>query len=130
MRAGRQRRKLVDDQLNEKREKYPLAAARVVVEFKLRRAKGCKVSKLWLKKKMRLAIEACYGKDKGDKFKASNNWFDRFKKRHSISFRRRSNKKNSAEDGRETIQRFHRDLRKAVKSKRRRNKCRMHNLAI
>lgn len=131
VRAGRQRRKLVDDQLNEKREKYPLAAARVVVEFKLRRAKGCKVSKLWLKKKMKLAIEACYGKDKADKFKASNNWFDRFKKRHGISFRRRSNKKkNSAEDGRETIQRFHRDLRKAVKSKRRRNKSRMHNSAI
>lgn len=84
MRAGRPRRKLVDDQLNEKREKYPLAAARVVVEFKLRRAKGCKVSKLWLKKKMKLAIEACYGKDKADKFKASNNWFDRFKKRHGI----------------------------------------------
>lgn len=80
---------------------------------------------------MKLAIEACYGKDKADKFKASNNWFDRFKKRHGISFRRRSNKKkNSAEDGRETIQRFHRDLRKAVKSKRRRNKSRMHNLAI
>lgn len=90
LRAARQRRKLVDDKLNKKREKYPLAAARVIVEFKLRQAKGCKISKLWLKKKMKATIETCYGKDEADKFKASNNWFDRFKRRHSISFRRRS----------------------------------------
>ncbi|KAJ7380544.1 hypothetical protein OS493_009010 [Desmophyllum pertusum] len=90
LRAARQRRKLVDDKLNKKREKYPLAAVRVIVEFKLRRAKGCKISKLWLKKKMKATIETCYGKDEADKFKASNNWFDRFKRRHSISFRRRS----------------------------------------
>ena len=48
-----------------KREKFPLAAARVVVEFKLRRAKGCKISKLWLKKKMKEKVEACYGKEPG-----------------------------------------------------------------
>ena len=125
LRAARQRRKLVDDKLNKKREKYPLAAVRVVVEFKLRRAKGCKVSKLWLKKKMKSTIEACYGKDEADKFKASNNWFDRFKRRHNISLRRRSNKKkNSADHGRETIQRFHQNLRKAVKTRRRRNNSR------
>ena len=95
------------------------------MEFKLRRAKGCKVSKLWLKKKMKSTIETCYGKDEADKFKASNNWFDRFKRRHNISLRRRSNKKkNSADHGRETIQRFHQNLRKAVKTRRRRNNSR------
>ena len=49
VKAARQRRKLVGDKAKNS-EKYPLAAVRVIVEFKLRRAKGCKVSKLWLKK--------------------------------------------------------------------------------
>ena len=71
---------------------------------------------------MKQKIESCYGKEVADKFKASNNWFQRFKRRHKISLRRRTNKKkNAANDGRETIQRFHRDLRKAVQSKRRRD---------
>ena len=52
------------------------------------------MSKLWLKKKMKSYIEECYGKEKASKFKGSQNWFQRFKKRHGISFRRRTNKKN------------------------------------
>lgn len=43
-RPTRQRRQLVCGKV--KAEKFPLAAERVVVEFKLRRAKGCKISKL------------------------------------------------------------------------------------
>lgn len=70
---------------------------------------------------MKKKIESCYGKEEADKFKASNNWFQRFKRRHNISLRRRTNKKKNAADGRETIQRFHRHLRKAVQSKRRRD---------
>ena len=50
MKATRQRRKLIGDK-TKNIEKYPLASARAIVDFKLRRAKGCKVSKLWLKKK-------------------------------------------------------------------------------
>lgn len=46
-----------------KAEKFPLAAQRVVVERAKGRAKGCKVSKLWLKKKTKEKIEACYGKE-------------------------------------------------------------------
>ena len=46
-RPTRQRRQLVSGKV--KGKKFPLAAERVVVEFKLRRAKGCKISKLWLK---------------------------------------------------------------------------------
>ena len=107
-RPTRQRRQLVCGKV--KAEKFPLAAERVVVEFKLRRAKGFKISKLWLKKKMKEKVEACYGKQAAQKFKASVNWFQRFKKRHNIAFRRRSNKKKSAaSDGKETIQRFHRN---------------------
>ena len=71
---------------------------------------------------MKQKIESCYGKEEASKFKASHNWFQRFKRRHNISLRRRTNKKkNAANDGRETIQQFHRDLRKAVQSKRRRS---------
>ncbi|CAH3177905.1 unnamed protein product [Porites evermanni] len=50
-RPTRQRRQLACGKV--KAEKFPLAAECVVVEFKLRRAKGCKISKLWLKKKMK-----------------------------------------------------------------------------
>ena len=115
-----QRRELAGSKVKNS-EKYPLASARVIVEFKLRRAKGCKVSKLWLKKKMKSKIEECYGKEEATRFKGSDNWFYRFKKRHGISFRRRTNKKKeAADDGRQTIQKFHRDLREAVKSRRRR----------
>ena len=93
VKATRKRRKLIGDKAKNS-EKYPLASARVIVDFKLRRAKGCKVSKLWLKKKMKSYIEECYGKEEASKFKGSQNCFQRFKKRHGISFRRRTNKKN------------------------------------
>lgn len=120
VKAARQRRKLVGEKAK-KSEKYPLAAAGVITAFKLRRAKGCKVSKLWLQKKMKSKIEECYGQEEALKFKGSNNWFQRFKRRHGISFRRRTNKKKlAADDGRQTIQKFHHNLREAVKSKRRR----------
>ena len=126
VKAARQRRKLVGEKAKCS-EKYPLAANRVVLEFKLRREKGCKVSKLWIKKKMKAKIEMYYGEEAASKFKGSDNWFQRFKKRHNISFRRRSNKKkDSAYDGRETVQRFLRNLREAVKSRRRRNNSALH----
>lgn len=87
-----------------KSEKFPLTAERVVVDFKLRRAKGCKTSKLWLKKKIKEKVEACYGKGAAQKFQATDNWFQRFKKRRNIAFRRRSNKKkNPASDGKERV---------------------------
>lgn len=120
-RETRRRRQMVGNKAQNS-EKYPLAAKLLIAEFKLRRAKGSKISKLWMKTKMKKKIESCYGKEVANKFKASNNWFQRFKRRHKISLRRRTNKKkNAANDGRETIQRFHRNLRKALQSKRRRN---------
>ena len=71
---------------------------------------------------MKDKITVCYGKEQAEKFKMSNNWFQRFKKRRDIALRKRSNKKKcSASDGRETIQHFHRNLRKALKTRRRRN---------
>eukprot|EP00794_Sanderia_malayensis_P021070 gene21070-23125_t len=50
--AVRQRRKLSAERPN-KTEKYPAAAKLVALKFKLRRAKGCKVSKMWFCHKMK-----------------------------------------------------------------------------
>ena len=85
--------------------------------------KGSKISKLWIKSKMKKEIESCCGKEEADKFKASDNstGFSDSRK-EIISLRRRTNKKrHSADDARETIQEFHRNLRRAVQSKRRRS---------
>jgi hypothetical protein len=104
-------------------EKYPRASKLLVSEFKLRRAAGSKVSKLWITKTMKSKIEMCYGKEAAERFKGSQNWFQRFKKRHGIVLRRCTNKKkDSADDGRSTIQKFHRNLRKSLKTQRRRNR--------
>eukprot|EP00794_Sanderia_malayensis_P021199 gene21199-23281_t len=121
IRAARQRRKMTGVKANHS-ERYPLAANLLVSEFKLRRAKGSKISKIWFRKKMKSKIEQCYGKKEADKFKASNNWFQRFKRTHKIVLRHRTNKKkDSANDGRKTIQEFHRNLRKSLQTTRRRN---------
>jgi len=122
IREAGQRRKLVSGRWK-KHEKYPLPANLLIAEFKVRRATGCKVTKLWLRKKMKSKIEMCCGKSEADSFKESNNWFQRFKKRHGLVLRRRTNKKkNSADDGREIIQKFHKNFRKFLKTHRRRNK--------
>ena len=77
------------------------------------------MSKLWLKKKMKSCVEECYGKEEASKFKGSQNWFRDL--RNGMVFHFRTNKKKqAADDGRQTIQKFHRDLREAVKSRRRR----------
>lgn len=68
-----------------KGEKFPLAAQRVVVEFKLGRAKGCNISKLWPKKEIKAKIAVCYEKEEAAEFEASNNWFQRFKTRHGVA---------------------------------------------
>ena len=107
-------------------EKYPLAANLLIAEFKVRRAAGCKITKLWFRKKMKANIEMTYGKKGAENFKGSSNWFQRFKKRHNIVQRRRTNKKkNSADDGRLTIQKFHQNLRKSLKTQRRQNRSTM-----
>ena len=114
VRESRQRRKMVGEKAKTS-GRYPCATKLLVAEFKLRRAKGSKISKMWIKSKMKQKIEMCYGKEEADKFKASDNWFQRFKRRNNISLRRRTNKKQlSADAARETIQTFHRNLRKAV----------------
>ncbi len=90
IRASRQRRKMTGVKANHS-ERYPLAANILVSEFKLLRAKGSKISRIWIRKKMISKIEQYYGKQEADKFKASNNWFQRFKLRHQIILRGRTN---------------------------------------
>ena len=121
-RPMRQRRRITANK-SARADKYPLAANLLVAEFKLRRAAGSKVTKLWLKKKMKEKIEACYGTEQAAKFKGSSSWFQRFKRRHNIVLRRRTNKKKvCADDGRDTILKFHRGLRKSLNTKRKRKK--------
>ena len=79
VRASRQTRKMVSEKAKNS-ERYPRATKLLVAEFKLRRARGSKISKLWMKSKMKKKIEMCYGKEAADKFKASDNWFQRFKR--------------------------------------------------
>ena len=87
----------------------------------LRQARGSKISKLWIKSKMKNTIGNCYGKEEADK--AGDNWFQRFKRRNNTSLRRKTSKKRHfADDAREAIQIFHQNLRRAVQSKRRRSR--------
>ena len=50
-RPMRQRRSIAGNR-SQRTDKYPLASNLLIAEFKLRRAAGSKVSKLWLKKKL------------------------------------------------------------------------------
>ena len=86
VREARLRRKMVGERAKNS-ERYPLATKLLVAEFKLRRAKGSKISKLWIKSKMKKKIKICYGKEEANKFKASDSWFQRFKRRNKISLR-------------------------------------------
>lgn len=84
---------------------------------------GTKCPNFGSRKKMKEKIAACYGPEEAAKFKGSSNWFQRFKRRNRIVIRRRTNKKKvCADDGRETIQKFHMDLRRSLNTSRRRNK--------
>ena len=58
MRASRQRRKMVGEKAKNS-ERYPRATKLLVAEFKLRRAQGSKISKLWMRSKMKKKIEMC-----------------------------------------------------------------------
>ena len=116
----RQRRSIAKNRF-QRTDKYPLTSNILLAEFKLRRTARSNVSKPWFKKK--IENRRCYGAEEAEKFEGSSNWFHRFKERHNILLRRRTNKKNVwADDGRDTIQKFNRDLRKALKTQRRRNK--------
>ena len=91
-------------------------------EYKLRQDKGGKVTKQWLKTRMKVALRLKYGDEAADRFKGSRNWLYRFTKRSDISVRRKTNKKQqSSKEKTEIIQEFHRKLRKAVQSRRRRD---------
>lgn len=74
VREARLRRKIFCEKARNS-ERYQLAVKLLLREFKLRQAKGSKISKLWIKSKMKKTIESWYGKGEADKFKASDNWF-------------------------------------------------------
>ena len=104
-----------------KASRYPLAEAMLLEEYKQQRSKGAKVTKHWLRKKMKCALKEKYGENVAKKFQGSKNWLYRFTKRNGISKRRRTNKQKSSTEKTAIIQDFHQELRKAVQSKRRRS---------
>ena len=110
--AARQRRQITSTV--KRRELYPLAVKAVLSAFHKRREKRAKVSKLWFCQKMKSKVKEIYGAAKASSFRCSNNWFQRFKKRHHIAWRNRTNKKkDSKEDSWASIQLFHQSLRRA-----------------
>ena len=97
------------------------AQQKLFKDFKSRRSLGLKVSRKWLRIRMKQCIESIDGIEAAEKFKGSQNWLNAFMKRHSISIRRRTNKKRIGNsDKLPVIQRFHKQLRKSVSSQRKR----------
>ena len=64
-----------------------------MIDYKSKTSLGGRITKLWLKTKMRIAIRGIYGDAAANKFKASQNWVRRFCKRQDITPRRRTDKK-------------------------------------
>lgn len=92
--------------------KYPGAETVVYDQYRKRRyLKGLKVSGKWLRAKMKAAL-AKQQPPGWDTFKYSDQWFDRFKKRHNIVLRRRTNKKSKTlEERLPKIREFHRKVK-------------------
>ena len=100
---------------------FVLAQLKLLKDFRSRRALGLKVSRKWLILRMKKCIECINGPEVAENFRGSHNWINVFMKRHSISIRRRTNKKRIGNSEKlPVIQKFHKQLRQAVSSKRRR----------
>lgn len=78
--------------------KFPLAEQSLIEEYTLQKKKGRKISNVWLKKIMKEKIASLYGKDEAGTFKASNNWFKRFKNRNNISLKTQISNEESLEN--------------------------------
>ena len=69
-----------------------------------KKEEGTEDNKVVVMQTMKHRIQDIYGTERAIKFKASNYWFSRFRKRYQISLRNRTNKKQkSADDCRLTI---------------------------
>ena len=96
--------------------RYAAAEALVFGKFLAARKKNKAVCGLALKTWMRKAVNDVYVGDlRAAEFKASPGWLNKFKARHHIVTRRRTNKKVVAIEARlPAVQKFHRDLRAFV----------------
>ena len=76
----------------------------------------------WFQVKMRQMIRSFYGDTAANKFKGSRNWLWRFVNRNGITLRRKTNKKKLGNsEKRPIIEIFHQQLKRDVKSRRRRD---------
>ena len=84
-------------------------------EFWELRKKGLKVKGFWFKTRARQLLTKL-DPEAAAKFQCSDDWFRRFKDRHSISLRRSTNTaQKPASDKREAVQQFHRTIREVSK---------------
>ena len=76
-----------------------------------KRARGLPVSSVWCKSKMRKLVHDLGDVQGAQKFKASNRWFMRFKKRWGYSFQEKTNvKKKSVAARLPYVKKFHQYL--------------------
>lgn len=93
---------------------WPDVEAELVKEFEAMRQKGLKVKQYWFKarsfqlmKQMHPHVNFCF----------SQGWFDKFKKRNKISYRRATNiAQKKPADHEELIRKFHRSIRRIAAS--------------
>ena len=86
---------------------FPVQQKKLYSKYRVRRAKGLRVSGMWLQAKMKTLVQADKPKN-FEKFKASDNWKQKFVKRHGISNQQKTNNKSkSIEERLPKVKRFH-----------------------
>lgn len=94
---------------------WPDVEAKLVDEFQEMRQKGLKVKSYWFKARSFQLMKEMHP---GAKFSFSQGWFDKFKQRNKISYRRATNiAQKTPADHEELIREFHRSIRRIAASK-------------
>ena len=94
----------------DRKSKYPDVEEELYCEYRNLRRQGLKVKGFWFKTRARQLLQQ---KHPEELFQFSDSWFDGFKTRYKISFRRPTNVcQRPPADKREAIQQFHRLIRK------------------
>ena len=89
-------------------DKFELATKSTLEQMKARRAKGIRVGPRWLRATYKRAVQENYDNMQSRCFKCSESFLRKFRKRHNIGIRRRTNtKKKSPEELKPALQRMH-----------------------
>ena len=77
-----------------RKRQYASAEVEVFGEYKAKRAKGLRITAKILRALMKRTVRKHYGDMAADSFKASRHWLGNFARNYSITWRRKTNKKN------------------------------------